>query len=190
VPTNVTATLMPSGNVTVAWTGSAGVSQYQVRREGGCCALYQTTTDTTLVVGANPGAAYLFFVRAFDSVTGSPTAFSAPDLVTNVMFTDDPLIVSSTLVKAIHVVDLRTAVNAVRFLSTELGAPLPPYPFTDGSLPSVAIKKVHIMELRTALGEARATLGLPAVTYMDPVLTSGLSTIKAAHIMDLRAGVK
>jgi hypothetical protein len=190
VPTNVTATLLPSGNVTVAWTGSAGVSFYQVRREGGCCAVYQTTTDTTLVVGANPGAAYLFFVRAFDSVTGNPTAFSAPDLVTHVMFTDDPLIVSSTLVKAIHVVDLRTAVNAVRFLSTELGAPLPPYPFTDGSLPSVAIKKVHITELRTALGEARATLGLPAVTYTDPVLISGLSTIKAAHIMDLRAGVK
>ena len=97
---------------------------------------------------------------------------------------------SSTPVKATHVTELRTAVNAVRFMSTELGAPLPPFPFTDGSLASVAMKKTHIEELRAALDAARAALGLPPVTYTDAVLTSAVSTITAAHIEQLRTGVK
>jgi hypothetical protein len=95
------------------------------------------------------------------------------------------VVASSTVVKAAHITELRTAVNAVRALAT-----LAPFPFTNGSLASVAIKKLHIEELRTALSEARAALGLPAVSYTDPVLTSGVSKIKAAHIEDLRAGVK
>ena len=127
-----------------------------------------------MVQGANPGASYLYTVRAFETPSGPTTAFSAPDMATTVLFTDDPLVVSSTLVKATHIVQLRTAVNAVRFLSTELGAPFPPFPFTDGSVAAVAIKKTHIDELRTALNQPRAALSLPTITYTDSVLTSGV----------------
>ena len=74
---------------------------------------------------------------------------------------------------------------AVRFM-----AGLSPSPFTDGSLASVAIKKIHVEELRAALNQARGAVGVPAITYTDPVLTSEVTTVKAAHIEQLRTGVK
>jgi hypothetical protein len=91
------------------------------------------------------------------------------------------------VVKAAHISELRTGVNAARFV-----AGLPSFTFTDASLASVAIKKTHIEELRAKLSETRTALGLPAVpvSYTDPVLALGVSTIKAAHIQELRAGVK
>jgi hypothetical protein len=67
---------------------------------------------------------------------------------------------------------------------------LPSFTFTDGSLASVAIKKTHIEELRAAMNQARAAIGLPAIAYTDPVLTSGVSTIQTAHIEQLRTGAK
>jgi hypothetical protein len=61
---------------------------------------------------------YLYQVRA---VNGSgPSANSSADLATTVIFTDTPLN-AGTAVKALHLAQLRTAVNAVRALSS-LGA--------------------------------------------------------------------
>ena len=184
---NIIATATSPTSVTISWTGSGGAASYELLRTGGTgLPFFATTTGTSYVdIFAAPNTAYLYRVRAVDLVSGTSTAYSVLDLVTTVLFTDDPLVVSSTLVKATHITELRTAVNAVRALAT-----LAPYPFTDGSLASVAIKKLHIEELRTALSEARAALALPAVSYTDPVLTSGVSTIKVAHIEDLRDGVK
>jgi hypothetical protein len=79
----------------------------------------------------------------------------------------------------------RRAEDAVRTL-----AAVPPFVYTDASVTSLPIKKVHIEELRTALNEARVFLGLPALTYTDPVLTAGVTRIKAAPIDEWRAGVK
>ena len=187
VPVNVIATATSLTSVTISWTGSGGAASYEVLRTGGGGLPFFATTTTANYVDifAAPNTAYLYIVRAVDAITGTPTAYSTPDLATTVLFTDDPVVASSTVVKAAHITELRTAVNAVRALAT-----LAPFPFTDGSLASVAIKKLHIEQLRTALSEALAALGLPAVSYTDPVLTSGVSKIKAAHIEDLRAGVK
>ncbi len=43
--------------------------------------------------------------------------------------------------------------------------------------------------MRTALGQARSAIGLPAVLFTDPTLTPATSKIRAAHVMELRAGV-
>jgi len=51
------------------------------------------------------------------------------------------------------------------------------------------IKAAHITELRSSLDEARSDLDLTAMQYTDPALTVG-DTVKAAHIRELRAGVK
>jgi hypothetical protein len=51
------------------------------------------------------------------------------------------------------------------------------------------IDDVHIMELRSGLAAARQSLLLSALTYTDHPL--GPSTIiKAAHLNELRGGVK
>ncbi len=189
VPTNVVATATSTSSVAISWTGSGGASYYEVRARSYCCTGSQTTTNTSVIDSfAISGLSYLYDVRAYDSVTGLPTAFSPPDLATVVMFTDDPLVVSSTVVKATHITELRNGVNGVRALAKFF----PAFTFTDGNLASLAIMKTHIEQLRAALSEGRAALSLPAVpaTYTDAILTSGVSTIKAAHIEELRAGVK
>jgi hypothetical protein len=79
---------------------------------------------------------------------------------------------------------LRTAVNAVRAL-----AGLEPATFTDSLEAGVLIKAIHILELRLNLNEARLALGLGAIVYTDPSLTTGVTRPKSAHIFDLRSGV-
>jgi hypothetical protein len=100
-------------------------------------------------------------------------------------FTDDPLLPGFTRVKAVHVTELRTRVNAAR-AAAGLGA----YTFTDPALAAGdAIKAVHITDLRAALAPAYATAGIPAPSFTDPGLSTG-TAIKVAHVMELRFAVE
>jgi hypothetical protein len=103
------------------------------------------------------------------------------------VFTNDPLVAGVTEVKAIHLTELRAAVNQAR-----ARAGLAAATWTDANLqPSVTlIKAVHIQELRARLDEARAALGLAAASYTDPTLTVGVTTVRAAHVQELRERVK
>src|SRR5712692_4811199 len=76
------------------------------------------------------------------------------------VFTDNPLVVGGTVVRAVHLTELRDAVNQAR-----ARAGLAAATWTDSSLTGIAIKAVHITEMRTTLDEARAVLGLPAASY-------------------------
>ena len=72
------------------------------------------------------------------TATFSPTAFA---------FTDDPLTTGATPVKAVHVLELRTAINTIRADNS-----LPPFTFT-GTLTAgtTVISALHVSELRTAI---------------------------------------
>jgi len=99
------------------------------------------------------------------------------------VFTDDPL-TAGVIIKALHVTELRNAVNQARSLAG-LGAASWAESVTSG----VTIKAAHIVELRARLDEARAALGLSAASYTDPNLTAGI-TVKAAHLQELRDRVR
>jgi hypothetical protein len=118
--------------------------------------------------------------RAIDS--GYVGLASNVDLATTIVF-NETIVPQITSVKAAHITELRTAVNAVR-----AAAGLSPASFTDDPLPGVFVKAIHITELRTFLDAARAAIGVP-LTYTDPSLGAGY-VIKDAHIEDLRAGVR
>ena len=124
--------------------------------------------------------AYLYKVRA---INAGGSADSAPDLATTVIFTDDPLVAGSTIIKAVHLAELRTAVNAVRALAGLAAAT-----FTDAATPGVIVKAVHINELRTDLDQAMSALGFPTGGYTD-TLTAGV-VIKAIHFQEIRNRVK
>jgi len=64
----------------------------------------------------------------------------------------------STVVKVVHVTDLRTAINTLRD-----GNGLGSYSFTDATLSvgSIAVKGIHFSELRMALDQAYQRVGLP-----------------------------
>ena len=62
--------------------------------------------------------------------------------------------------------------------------------FTDTIEPGVIIRVIHLAELRTYLDEARTILGVSAVSYTDPMFAPGTVKVKAAHILELRSGIK
>ena len=132
---------------------------------------------------ASANTAYLYRVRVAAPVT---TAFSPLDLATTVIFTD-PVLSTAVAVKAVHVNEMRTAVNAVRVLSGT-----PPFAFADPTLTpgTTVIKAIHMNELRGIINAARSSLGLAAITYTNPSIVAPTSVISAADINDLRNGVK
>jgi len=98
-------------------------------------------------------------------------------------FTDDPLAAGVT-VKAIHVTQLRDAINQLR-----QRAALPQVSWAETVSTGVLIKASHITEMRTGLEQARTALGLGPTTYTDPGLTVG-TVIKKEHIQEIRDSLK
>jgi hypothetical protein len=168
--------------VSLTWFPVSGATSFEIYRNN---ALLTTApvpgfNDTTVA----PNTSYIYKVRSLGS-GGSTSAFSAPDIATTVIFTDAN--VTGALIKAVHITELRTAVNAMRTLAG-LGAAS----FTDPTLtPQTSIiKAAHITELRNALAAARSALGVPALTFTDPTLTTGVATMKALHVTELRGGTQ
>ncbi len=96
-------------------------------------------------------------------------------------FTDNPLLAGSTTIRALHIAELRTAIDSYRTTASLAG-----YAWTDADVSGLQIKAVHVQELRTALDEARTALGLSALSYTDPTLTVGTTTVKAVHLQEIR----
>jgi Dual-action HEIGH metallo-peptidase len=184
-PTGVNALAISPTQVSVSWSLVAGATSYQVfRRAAGSASFIliaspatNSFTDTT----ATANSAYLYRVRAVNATGASPD--SAADLATTMIFTDDPLIAGTTLIKAIHLAEIRTAVNAVRALAGLAAAT-----FTDAATPGVVVKAVHIAQLRTALDAALTALGLPAGGYTNAVAAGVV--IKAIDFQEIRNRVK
>jgi len=99
-------------------------------------------------------------------------------------FTDDPLTPGVSVIKALHITELRARVDAVR-IALGLGG----FAWTDILSPGVTlIRAQHLVELRQALAEAYSAAGQAPPTYADPDLTIGTG-IKHLHISELRAAV-
>jgi hypothetical protein len=187
-PTNVVATGTSSTTATTTWTPIGEAASYEVRRKvnGGSLILVGSPVAATFNDSAlTPNSEYVYVVRAVFGGSGS-SADSAPDVASTFTFSDDPLVVGTTRVKAVHLTELRTAVNALR--ST---AGLSPATFTDPSLGiGSGIRKVHIEELRAAIVAARTALGLSMLSFADPSLTAQSTSVKALHIQQFRAALR
>jgi hypothetical protein len=133
---------------------------------------------------------------AFDaSLTPAPDAASDEVFVAHVdyvtvatspaTFTDDPLTPSSSVIKASHVNELRTRIDAIRAARGLSG-------FSWSDNPVVANTTVilvqHLAELRTALNQAYAQAGFSPPQYTDNPLGAG-TLVKAIHIAQLRSAV-
>ena len=75
---------------------------------------------------------------------------AAAELVVSLGFTDDLITEHVSAVRAVHIMELRTRINAAR-----VGAGLPATTFTDATLTAqqTVIRAVHIAELRSSLSE-------------------------------------
>ncbi len=98
----------------------------------------------------------------------------------------DRLVPGTTPIRALHFLELRTRVAALR---SRQG--LPAVRWTDPILTVgvTPVKRVHLTELRDALGETYDAAERSRPTYTDPIVTMGMTTIKAVHVVELRNAI-
>jgi len=187
-PQLFSATATSTSQISVSWAPVSGATGYEVYRSSlnsaYALAAAVTTTSLTESTGLVAGRTYLYKVRTLGS--GAPSAFTLPDAATTIVFTDT-ITSGSPKIKAAHITELRTAVNAMR-AAVGLGAAT----FTDPTLTvhSTRVKRLHITELRSFLDNARSLAGQLALTYTDPTITAQSTKVKAAHVNELRAALQ
>jgi len=183
-PFNVLATAATTTQVNVTWSFSGSADRFDIYRSGTANAIGSSagTVFSFSDTGAAPSTAYVYTVKAVKANTASDS--SSGDLATTVLFTDDPLVSQVTVVKAVHVTQLQTAVNAVR-----VAAGLSPQSFPGITPGTTLIYASHIEGLRTALAPARAALGLAPAAYTRSPLTAGMMVF-ASDVNDTRGGVR
>ncbi|MBP8274119.1 MAG: RHS repeat-associated core domain-containing protein, partial [Acidobacteria bacterium] len=182
-PFNLPASVK-TGGVTTEYRYD-GDGERRMRTQGG------VTTYFIPGVGYEPLAEYqevggvLTLVREYIYANGQLIASEAPvpSPVAPVTFTDDPLVAGTTMVKAVHITQLRTAINAARVVAGLTAAT-----WTDTlTADTTVIKPVHVTELRTALSAVYTALGVTPPTFTDATLPVDTALIKAVHLQELRA---
>lgn len=179
-PPVLTAIAMSTASVQVTWTSSPGATQYQLERRNGGAGFASLGTVSGLAftdTAVTPGQTYVYRIRPVGGST-----WSNLDHATTIVFTDDPLIPNATQTRALHLTEIRTAVNAARATAGLVSAS-----WTDPSPSGVPIKASHILELRTALTAALTAFGKTA-TYTNAV-TAG-APVRAIDFQELRNAVK
>ena len=187
IPTNLVATAASSSQINLTWTtpGIGAPHHYGVWRSSGGGSWSKIGTSTTPSYAdatATSNLAYVYKISSEDS-GNVLQGWSNTDFATAIVFTDETLVVGSTVIKAVHVTELRTAVNALRTL-----AGLGTASWTDSSLTNVFAKAAHISELRSNLASAMTTLGFSSPSYTDPTL--GGVKVKKIHIDQLRQNIR
>ena len=162
-PANVVATAISISQVGVSWSAVTGADSYDVYRRGpgGVFAFVGNRLTTSYRDNAvTRDTSYLYKVKAVNAAGSSPD--SNVDLATTTIFTDDPLVAGTSVVKGDHLSQMRTAVNAVRALAG-LGA----VTFSDDPPMGATIKSAHVVALRAALDEAWSSLFPLSLTYQN-----------------------
>jgi len=139
---------------------------------GGMSSTFTTPPSTTTAK---------YWVRV-SNAAGSTDSNAATVTVT---FTDNTITAGATVIKVVHLIELRSRVDALR---TRFG--LGPYGWTDASLVRgvTTIKAVHVTELRAALLAAYMAAAASSPGFTDPTLTAGVS-VRSVHIDELRNAV-
>jgi RHS repeat-associated protein len=190
------ATTPSSTNIALSWSGSAG--NYRVERQsaGGSYGLLTTTTSTSTTDNtASSGSAYLYRVCAADGSGNCTSDYSNIALGARLNFTTDSTIVgysdnpaTATSIKAAHITELRTAINAVRSLAGQSSATWT----HSGLAPGDLIYADDVRDLRARLNDALVALNIQTSNYTDNTIISyaddplNATTVKAVHIRELR----
>jgi Divergent InlB B-repeat domain len=156
-----------------------------------CSFSFNINTVVTLTATPTAGSTFVSWSGACTGSGGCTVTMSAARAVTanfgvsTVTFTDNPLVAQTTVIKVIHVAELRTTIAMAR-ARNGLAA------FTWGDTLTAAttqIKAAQLTEMRTAINQIYQALGRTVPTYTDPTLVAGQTTAKAAHVQELRSAV-
>ena len=125
-------------------------------------------------------------VEADEGAVPTTTRNGSVQVVTTSLAFNSQLSAGATPVRAIHLTELRAAVDALRERYS-----LPAYPWTDPYLVAgvTTIKAVHVSDLRDALAEVYAVAGITPPTWSPAVLTPRATVITSAVFNEIRAAV-
>jgi hypothetical protein len=98
----------------------------------------------------------------------------------------DPLLTTGDPIRAVHITELRTRINALRTMNS-----LQAFAFMDTVLTAgvTVVRAVYLVELRTALNEAYAAALKATPTYTDSTIVVQSTLIRVVHITELRTAV-
>ena len=188
-PANVVAGATGTAQVTINWDAVAQATTYDVYRRGDAVNYYSkiaTVSGSPLPHqyvdnGVLADHSYLYRIVA---VNGSARSRgSSADVATTIPFDGDPLSAGASVIKYLHLDELRRGANAMRVL-----AGLPTVTFTTGGAAGSAITAARLNEVRTTLDPALDALHLPSGSYTD-ALSAG-TAIRAVHIQEIRNRMK
>jgi hypothetical protein len=181
-PPFLDATTSGTTTASLRWASVTSADHYEVYRstDNVNWSLRGTPAGTTFSEsGLAASTTYLYKVRAIQA-NSTASAYSSINAATTIALTDDPLSACGTIIQAVHITQLRTAINTAR-ASVGLAA----FSFTDPSLAAGdTIKAVHVSDLRTALSGFLTAIGVTP-SYTDPTISAGID-VKAAHIQEVR----
>ena len=183
IPQYVAAVPLSPTSVNVTWDTVVGTTSYQIWRRGPNLASTYAQVGTTTLTSytdstAAANSAYQYRVRAVNGAGSSPD--SQADLATTVMYSDDRMVSAVTVIKAAHLIELRTAVNAVRTLAGQ-GAGV----YTDTAAPGLIVKAVHILELRTQYDSAMGVItGVNSSWATTPVVGGRITFSEFQQLRD------
>ena len=167
----------PDGDA-LFFTASSSAPQVVTARVTGAIVMLAAASEgaaTIRVTATDPGG--LSAIQSF-TVTVSTTVSGS--------FTDDPLQLGVTPVKAVHFTEIRTRIDALR-AGTGLGR----FAWTDSVLRAgvTRVRRVHLMELRSALVEAYRAAGRTVPFWTDTAPAARATPIRALHVTELRAAI-
>jgi hypothetical protein len=101
-------------------------------------------------------------------------------------FTDDVLVAGSNVIRAVHVTQLRTRIDALR---NREGISSFGWIPTTISATSTVVARQQILDLRTALAAVYVAMEMTPPTYTNASLTAGASIVRAIDFAELRSAV-
>jgi glucose/arabinose dehydrogenase len=195
--TAVTAIFQVGSALSVVVTGPGTVTSQPaaIACPPSCTAGFDTGATVTLTAAATAGATFSGWSGACAGTTGLCTVTMTASksvgatFVTSIgsVFADDPLVARLTVVKAVHVTDLRVAIDQERTRRALARFAWTDPVLTPGITPASA---VHVLEMRAALNAAFQVAGRPPPSYSDPAIPRGSLPVRAVHIEELRAAVR
>jgi subtilisin family serine protease len=152
---------------------------------GGSCALRDRGASATVGVQSSPTAATQFSLNADNLADGLSLLWTYGVPATST-FTDDPLSAGATLVKAVHINELRTRIDALR---TRFA--LPPVSWTDPTIAAgvTPVRAQHLTQMRTAVTEVYQVANVTPPAFTNQTVQPGELPIRAQHIAELRSAV-
>ena len=177
-PTALSAIATSTTSVTMTWTGVAAATQYEIWRWNGAEFLPIGTTPNLAFTdpGRTPDTAYVYRVLAMDA-DGNRSAPSLRNIATTMLFTDTA-ITAGMRIKAVHVLELRKAVNLVR-----AAAGMSATTFEGTVAPGQIVRSTHVFPLRSSLQSPCNILGVPTAFVTEWPYAGG--AIRASALQEV-----